>query len=1478
MDGKAQDLALAPPTLPKGGGAIQSIGHSWGAVGASGAASLSIPLPISGGRSLAPSLSLDYSSQAGRSPFGQGWNVGIPTIARRSSKGVPSYEEGDAIVAPNGDVLVPERDSHGQLAIREVTAFRGVTLDEAYQVLRYFPRTEGGGMRFESWRGASRRFWMLHDAGGTVHVYGRAAQTVSIDDGVERIAQWWLEESVSANGEKMRYGYDREDGAGLPDDERARDHANQLFLRRVLYGNERGDWVPDLLRPSDSTVWMFELLFDYGERTTALDGKPTYAPANPWPVRSDPFSSFVYGFEVRTLRLCRQVLMFHRFPELGADPVLVRRLLLEYDETAQVSYLVAAHDMAYDARGEVTFSPPLECRYTRFASPETATFSTFPELSTPAGNIPGLNDGTRYQLVDLYGEGMAGVLHPAPGGWYYREPMRGAGGGDEVVYDDWRLLPKQPASPPGQERRMALADLTGDGKLEWIVGRPGAGGYFTLSPDRHWDQFVPFAALPAEFLGPRGQLVDLSGAGLSDFAVIGPRSVRWYPNARQRGFAPPIDVPHDLDLDPLPGEGDGRGTLVAFGDLLGSGQQHLLRIRHDEVSVWPNLGRGRFGKRIAFASLPFSAAQFDASRVRLADLDGSGAADLIYLESEQALIFMNRSGHGFEPPVSLSWPEGVRFDRLCEVSIADLQGMGCSSLVLTVPHMAPRHWRCDFGRNAKPHMLEATNNNMGAQGEVDHRSSAQEWLDEKQTRRKNGRPAISYLPFPVQVVTAQRQIDEVTGQSLLQRFRYRGGYYDAHEREFRGFGKLIHQDTEMPVEGMAAEDGFTAPVATTTWFHVGRHASPDDEDFDTSDPAAPALGPTLHTRYDAATGEDVIGDAWDEDMSRQFARALSGSVKRVEVHGMDDGATLPYSVSQHRYMLRVWREPTAEDQDAILQPFELESVACDYDRLPGDPRVTHTLGLRWDARGAPVHAAVVHYSRRRGAPPFEEDCPRQWWEDSQDDAQFRYYVSETLAEWIHADDPQWWRSQLPYRSRGNAMMIPDTELVAADVCYERFIDPGGPLGAHRPRTLVQLSVQRYQGCADGEASFAALPDYTETAELDEAALEAYAEVMTPDERDAKLEELGYHRMSAFLPAENAVLWSVQQGFATFAPLDAFHRVLAYRLAPELGETRADYDEHGLFVTRTTLPDGCATDAEYDYHTLLPHRIVDPNRNTQEAAYDAFGRVVATAFYGTEKGQPVGFAPVSDHVHLYTLPDEALADPEGAIGNAATVSFYAPCAWMGQISPASLANAPEDTRWALPGGYVRASARWRLAAGELSDDLAALVMQAGRHPPHAAVLLADRYPGDPEKQIRRSVVDSDGFGRALQQKHFVEPGEAYVTNADGGLELDGDGQPLKAPTDTRWRVSERVEYNNKGLPVRTYRPYFADTHRYVRDEAFREFGYCDRQHYDPLGRPTVTWTAAGWMRRRTYWPWYTIAEDENDTAEEVLLARAAQASG
>ena len=65
--------------------------------------------------------------------------------------------------------------------------------------------------------------------------------------------------------------------------------------------------------------WLFEVVFDYGDHR---EDAPLPEPDRAWPVRSDPFSTYRSGFEVRTYRRCHRVLMFHHFPDepgVGAD-------------------------------------------------------------------------------------------------------------------------------------------------------------------------------------------------------------------------------------------------------------------------------------------------------------------------------------------------------------------------------------------------------------------------------------------------------------------------------------------------------------------------------------------------------------------------------------------------------------------------------------------------------------------------------------------------------------------------------------------------------------------------------------------------------------------------------------------------------------------------------------------------------------------------------------------------------------------------------------------------------------------------------------------------------------------------------------------------------------------------------------------------------------------------------------------------------
>jgi hypothetical protein len=63
------------------------------------------------------------------------------------------------------------------------------------------------------------------------------------------------------------------------------------------------------------------------------------------------------------------------------------------------------------------------------------------------------------------------------------------------------------------------------------------------------------------------------------------------------------------------------------------GLSDIVRIGYGEVCYWPNLGYGRFGAKVAMGNAPVfeSPDIFDPRRIHLADIDGSGNSDIIYI-------------------------------------------------------------------------------------------------------------------------------------------------------------------------------------------------------------------------------------------------------------------------------------------------------------------------------------------------------------------------------------------------------------------------------------------------------------------------------------------------------------------------------------------------------------------------------------------------------------------------------------------------------------------------------------------------------------------------------------------------------------------------------------------------------------------------------------------------------------------------------
>ena len=1420
---------LTPPSLPSGGGAISGLKGDIGVAGPDGAATLSIPLPISSGRGYAPSLALGYHSRSGNGPFGMGWGVTLPAIRLRTARGVPSYDGADEYLGPDGEILVPMLAANGEPETRTATTLIGVDLAGRFSVNVYRSRTETTFSRIELWTlegDSGTNFWVIYEPDGQIHLLGRNPQARIVNPtNASQTAAWLAESSVSPSGEQIYWQYRAEDETGCDATEKSAhpEATAQRYPVAAWYGNRKaGRYLPGLTAEPAATDWLFTLVMDYGERGSNLARAPQWLTpgSGSWLCRQDCFSGYEHGFEVRTRRLCRQVLMFHRITALSgeekenATPQLVSCLRLQYNETSSVTTLKSAQQMAYEPDGTVRSLPPLTFDWQGFTPPEAgaADWQQRNDLVKMPLRQP-------YQLVDLNGEGIAGILYQDGGAWWYRAPVRqGGDDSDAVTWEKAMPLPSIPALREGG----ILADLNGDGYLEWIVTAQGTSGCYERSPEREWRHFTPLSALPVEYAHPRALLADITGAGLADLTLIGPKSVRFYAGVGD-GWVKARNALQTAGIT-LPVPGTDARVLVAFSDIVGSGQQHLVEVQATGVRYWPNLGHGRFGKPVSLSGFSRPATTFNPDQLYLADIDGTGTTDLIYALSDRLEIYINQSGNGFAAPFRVSLPDGVRYDRTCSLQLADIRGLGVASLVLTVPHPVPRSWVRHLSEK-KPWLLSGMNNGMGANHTLHYRSSAQFWLDEKAEAAAAGKPVpVSWLPFALHTLARTEVRDEITGNRLVSTACYRYGTWDGREREFRGFGFVEVSDAET-VTGQETSGGTSFPSVSRSWYATGVLAVdvllPDG--YWKGDTAA-FTGFT--SRFTTGHGDDEQAHTPDDTNAFWLSRAMKGLLLRRELYGADKSsqAGLPYTVTENHPQVRL-----VEDAGAypIVWPSVVESRTYVYERVSSDPQCSQQVLLSCDEYGQPLRQVSISYPRRRqlADSPYPDTLPDGLFAASFDEQQKSLRLTLQQTRWHTLTDVATgvWLLGLADASRSDAITLTESTVPAGGLTLEYLLGSGSPVGAGKEFTFVGQQQIRYLDAlgevTGGTPAFPPLHAFTETAVLDEDTIGVLSDNIPED----ALMSAGYCQSGYLFPRtdeSDSTLWTVRQGYATYATAEHFWLPVSFRESLLTGAVQVTRDAHDCVITRLEDAAGLITTAQYDWRFLTPVSVTDANDNVQTVTMDALGRVTSLRFNGTESGVAAGYS------------NAALDIPESA--NAA----------LALVAPLPVAQC-----------LVYVADSW-------------LHEEAEKLPPHVVTLVTDRYDSDISQQIRQQVTFSDGFGRLLQSAVRQADGDAWQYADNGSLVAGSDGTPATAATSSRWAVTGRTEYDNKGQPVRTYQPYFLNSWKYVSDDSARQDLYADIHFYDPIGREYQVQTAKGWLRRNLYTPWFVISEDENDTAEET----------
>ncbi|HUN96291.1 MAG TPA: SpvB/TcaC N-terminal domain-containing protein, partial [Bradyrhizobium sp.] len=603
---QTQPSPFAPPqiSLPKGGGAIRGIDEKFAANPVTGTGSLSVALALSAGRSgFGPKLSVEYDSGAGNGIFGFGWQLSLPSITRRTDKGLPQYRdtvESDIFVLSGAEDLVPVLvcDGDGQPRSDEFER-------DGYRVKRYRPRIEGLFARIERWTSIAtgEAHWRSLSKDNILTVYGfDAVSRIADPENPDHVFSWLICRSYDDTGNAIIYDYVAEDAQGVdqarPSERRRVRQANR-YPKRIRWGN-RDPLLLDPESPSfrgchtephdlDGACWMFEAVFDYGEghyREATDPDERILAHASPfadapWPARRDPFSSYRSGFEIRTHRLCRRVLMFHHFPEeLGVEPCLVRSTAFEYRQKPIGSFLArvkqSGHRRCHDERYLTRSLPPLDLFYT--ASPlEDADFAGYRLRDLdPAdlASLPAGIDERDYRLLDLDGEGIAGVLSEQAAAWLYK-PNLGDGRFGAI-----RTVAERPSLAAINERRQQFMDLTGDGVLDLVDFAPSAPGFFERKPDAAWAGFCAFHALPVQdWTDPNLRFVDLTGDGIADVLITEDDAFTWHPSLLREGFGHGRRVPVPLDEEHGPRVVFADNTQsLHLADMTGDGLSDLVRI------------------------------------------------------------------------------------------------------------------------------------------------------------------------------------------------------------------------------------------------------------------------------------------------------------------------------------------------------------------------------------------------------------------------------------------------------------------------------------------------------------------------------------------------------------------------------------------------------------------------------------------------------------------------------------------------------------------------------------------------------------------------------------------------------------------------------------------------------------------------------------------------------------------------------------
>lgn len=720
---------LSAQTLKKPGGpnSPKGLGESFSTALATGTGVYSVPIEVPPAL-LKPSLALMYSAGRGRSEYGLSFSLPLLEVRRTTDKGNPRFVETDlfAVDGPHGvEELVP--------------------VDTSRKLYR--AKIESSYTLYE--RDLSNDCWILHFADGGTAILGGAEGSRENSRG--RAFRWRLSELKDVWGHYVKFEYFRDRG--------------KLYPLKISYQLDTQEEY------NNSIDFVYE-------------------------ARPDVYVDYSYGTEIATAKRVAEIVV-------SQGGKAVRTYALSYTAELNVSLLYQIRETGKGGLG----LQPLTFEYHR----NSASTGSYVEMTvaTTTGSSPPFDEliTGRATLEDVNADGLPDLLVGTGTDYQYYENLDGR---------RWSGTPVSLKNSPDRhlnEAGTVLADIDGDGYRDVAYVQTGSGNlYFHRGggiENGIAKGFRPRAELSVGSTGygltdAATRLLDVNSDGRTDLLVSTSG------NTDSVIITPATGALKEEIVEKLPSDAPLSLSTVSLFDFNGDTVLDLVRrdFPNERLMVWYGLGGGAYTTMREVRTPQGADAEFF-----LTDINRDGLTDLLRLSGSYGSYYLNRGGDKLnENAVSLfglppSW-------KNLKVLLADMNGNGTVDVVWLTSEGKIEY--LDLMGQPYVGLLSRIDNGLGAVTEITYRSSTEYAIVDKLRNARWKTP----LPNPVPVIDEIRTSDSMglflggTSPIGASKMTYHDGYWDGPEREFRGFGRVTQTESG---------DLYHEGAVNDTWYHVGRN-------------------------------------------------------------------------------------------------------------------------------------------------------------------------------------------------------------------------------------------------------------------------------------------------------------------------------------------------------------------------------------------------------------------------------------------------------------------------------------------------------------------------------------------------------------------------------------------------------------------------------------------------------------------------------